>query len=188
MPERPIPSLLRNFSAPVIIDFRYSDRELAFLSSNDADGFNRWEAGQRLATARLLRRTDAVEGGRAPDSLDDDFVEALRAILVDDALSPAFKEQALTLPAESFVGEQRAVVDPQAIRVARRGVMRELGRRLADEWKQAYATQPRRASTRRRRYPPASARCATWRSTTWSKATSRARSTWRASSSRTPPT
>jgi aminopeptidase N len=138
VPGRPIPSLLRGFSAPVIIDFRYSDRELAFLSSNDGDAFNRWEAGQRLATARLMRRTDAVEKGRTPDGLDPDFIGAMRAILLDDALSPAFKEQALTLPAEGFIGEQRTVVNPQAIREARRGVMRELGQRLAGEWNRAY--------------------------------------------------
>lgn len=137
--ERPVPSLLRNFSAPVIVEHRYSDAELAFLSAHDSDGFNRWEAGQRLAIARLMSLTDAVEAGR-PLTLDDSIVTMLRATLLDSALSPAFKAQALLLPAESFIGEQRAVVDPEAIRVARRYAMRELGKRLAADWQATYTS------------------------------------------------
>ncbi len=138
VPERPVPSLLRGFSAPVIVDYRYTDRELAFLSSRDTDAFNRWEAGQRLAMTQLMRLTDAVEAGRALE-FDDAFTDVLQAILDDEALSPAFKEQALTLPAEGFIGEQRAVVDPEAIRVARRHMLGEIGRRLADAWQAVYA-------------------------------------------------
>ena len=153
--ERPVPSLLRNFSAPVIVEHRYSDAELAFLSAHDSDGFNRWEAGQRLAIARLMSLTDAVEAGR-PLTLDDSFITVLRATLLDVALSPAFKAQALLLPAESFIGEQRAVVDPEAIREARRYAMRELGQRLASDWHidlhllALFATNERRVFTRRR--------------------------------------
>ena len=137
--EHPVPSLLRNFSAPVIVEHRYSDAELAFLSAHDSDGFNRWEAGQRLAIARLVSLTDAVEAGR-PLALDDAFITVLRATLLDAALSPAFKAQALLLPAESFIGEQRAVIDPEAIREARRYAMRELGQRLASDWQLTYTS------------------------------------------------
>jgi len=137
--ERPVPSLLRNFSAPVIVEHRYSDADLAFLSAHDSDGFNRWEAGQRLAIARLMSLTDAVEAGR-PLALDDSFIAMLRATLLGEALSPAFKAQALLLPAESFIGEQRTIVDPEAIRQARRYAMRELGRRLAADWQSTYTS------------------------------------------------
>ncbi|HVG04981.1 MAG TPA: aminopeptidase N [Burkholderiaceae bacterium] len=137
--ERPVPSLLRNFSAPVIVEHRYSDAELVFLSAHDSDSFNRWEAGQRLAIARLMALTDAVEAAR-PLSLDDDVVTMLRATLLDSTLSPAFKAQALLLPAESFIGEQRDVVDPEAIRTARRFAMRELGQRLAGDWQATYSS------------------------------------------------
>jgi aminopeptidase N len=64
----------------------------------------------------------------------------LRATLLDSELSPAFKAQALLLPAESFIGEQRAVVDPEAIRQARRYAMRELGRRLSADWQATYVS------------------------------------------------
>ncbi len=71
VPRAPVPSLLRDFSAPVIVEYAYSDDELAFLSAHDSDGFNRWEAVQRLALARLLRLTDEVESGQEPTSIDD---------------------------------------------------------------------------------------------------------------------
>jgi len=135
--EPPVPSLLRNFSAPVVVDYRYTGAELAFLAAHDCDVFNRWEAGQRLAIARLMALADAVEAGR-PLALDESFVATVRATLLNAALSPSFKAQALLLPAESFIGEQRTVIDPEAIRAARRFAMRELGKRLAIDWQTTY--------------------------------------------------
>jgi len=132
-----VPSLLRGFSAPVTVDARLDDRDLAFLAAHDSDPFNRWEAGQKMAIARLMALTDAVEAGR-PFALDESFVDVVRRTLADPGLSPSFKEQALTLPAEGFIGEQRAVIEPGAIRAARRFVQGELGRRLATEWKAVY--------------------------------------------------
>jgi aminopeptidase N len=132
-----VPSLLRGFSAPVAVEANATDAELAFLAARDSDAFNRWEAGQRMAIARLVALTDAVEAGR-PLELDEAFVRVARATLVDPTLPPAFKEQALTLPAEAFIGEQRAVIEPEAIRRARRFALAELGRRLAPDWADAY--------------------------------------------------
>jgi aminopeptidase N len=135
--SEPVPSLLRGFSAPVAMEVDYGDEELAFLAAHDSDPFNRWEAGQRMAIGRLMTLADAAEAGR-PLALDDDYVEVARRTLIDTALSPAFKEQALTLPAESFIGEQRRLIEPEAIRTARRFMLAELGRRLASEWRAAY--------------------------------------------------
>ena len=135
--ERPVPSLLRNFSAPVVVDYPRDDSELVFLACHDPDPFNRWEAGQCLAMTRLMKLSDNSEAGR-PLALDDDFVRVMGALLDDSALSPAFREQLLTLPAEGFIGEQRAVVDPEAIRAARRYMQGELGRRLATRWRAVY--------------------------------------------------
>jgi aminopeptidase N len=132
-----VPSLLRGFSAPVSVDVQLDDSDLAFLAARDSDPFNRWEAGQKMAIARLMALTDAAEAGR-PLALDDAFVDVVRSTLADPGLSPSFKEQALTLPAEGFIGEQRAVIEPGAIRAARRFMHEELGRRLATEWKAAY--------------------------------------------------
>jgi aminopeptidase N len=135
--QRPVPSLGREFSAPVIIDYRFDDADLMFLAAHDADPFNRWEAGQRLAVSRLLRATDAFELRQRP-ALDDAFVEAIRTTLNNSRLAASFRELSLQLPAESFVAEQRAIVDPQAIRDARCFIRRELGARLARDWQAAY--------------------------------------------------
>jgi aminopeptidase N len=90
-----------------------------------------------MAIARLMALADAAEAGR-PLALDEAFVDVARSTLADPRLSPSFKEQALTLPAEGFIGEQRAVIEPGAIRAARRFMHAEVGRRLAAEWKAVY--------------------------------------------------
>ena len=134
----PVPSLLREYSAPVMVEYAYRDDELAFLAANDADAFNRWEAMQRMTVARLMTITDAVETGRELQ-VDPLFVEVLRQTLADDGLSAALREQALQFPAEAFIAEQRAFVDPDAIRQARRFLRIETGRRLAADFHSIYA-------------------------------------------------
>ncbi|WP_189355638.1 aminopeptidase N [Undibacterium squillarum] len=116
--EEPVPSLLRNFSAPVVLHFDYSDAQLAHLLAHDSDPFNRWEAGQRLATRRLVKLTQAVQAGEAL-ALDEMFLEALRNTLNDTTLDPAFRELVLTLPSELVIAEEFDEVDPQAIHTAR---------------------------------------------------------------------
>src|SRR5256885_16226272 len=58
--EEPVPSLLRGFSAPVTLTDGLSDADLLLLLQHDTDPFNRWEAGQRLALARLLASVRGV--------------------------------------------------------------------------------------------------------------------------------
>ncbi|EOA03519.1 aminopeptidase N [Herbaspirillum frisingense GSF30] len=143
--QKPVPSLLRGFSAPVVLQFDYSDAELAFLMAHDSDAFNRWEAGQRLATRRLLNLTVAVQAARqsghvvAVDTVlnnlqhDGALADALRATLQDESLDPAFRELVLTLPSETMIAEQMEVIDPHAIHVARQFLRRSLARELRDE-------------------------------------------------------
>ncbi|PQP00902.1 aminopeptidase N [Massilia phosphatilytica] len=134
--EQPTPSILRDFSAPVILKHGYSDAELVHLFSHDSDPVNRWEAGQRLAMSRLLKLTGQVAGaGNVVDrlDLDDVFIEAMRKILADDTLDPAFREQALLLPTESMIADQMDVVDPLAIHLARQFVRADIGARLRTE-------------------------------------------------------
>ncbi|MFP5391966.1 MAG: aminopeptidase N [Gammaproteobacteria bacterium] len=130
--EAPIPSLLRDFSAPVVLEYDYTDEQLLHLFNHDSDPVNRWEAGQRLAMARLLKLTDAFAKGEEL-ALDDTFIDALRRVLTDDSLDAAFREQALLLPSETMVADQLAVVDPQAIHMARQFVRRSIGQRLRTE-------------------------------------------------------
>ncbi|GAB3459978.1 aminopeptidase N [Massilia terrae] len=132
VPELPVPSLLRDFSAPVVLEYDYRDEDLLHLFSHDSDPVNRWEAGQRLAMERLLKLTaDVTAGSRM--QLDDTFVDAMRKVLTDDALDPAFREQALLLPTENMIAEQTEVVHPLSIHMARQFVRATIGTRLRKE-------------------------------------------------------
>lgn len=130
--EQPTPSILRDFSAPIILDYNYGDADLLHLFNNDSDPVNRWEAGQRLAMGRLLKLTGEAGVG-APLLLDDTFLLAMGKMLSDDTLDPAFREQALLLPSETMVAEQIAVVDPLAIHLARQFVRANIGTRLREQ-------------------------------------------------------
>jgi len=130
--EQPTPSILRDFSAPVVLDYNYGDADLLHLFSHDSDPVNRWEAGQRLAMGRLLKLTGEAGVG-APLLLDDTFLLAMGKMLADDTLDPAFREQCLLLPSETMVAEQIAVVDPLAIHLARQFVRANIGTRLRDQ-------------------------------------------------------
>jgi aminopeptidase N len=130
--EAPTPSILRDFSAPVVLEYDYSDDDLLHLFSHDSDPVNRWEAGQRLAMGRLLKLTAEVTSGSRLQ-LDDTFVDAMRKVLVDESLDPAFREQALLLPTESMIADQTEVVHPLSIHMARQFVRAAIGTRLRKE-------------------------------------------------------
>ncbi len=126
-PSPPVPSLLRRFSAPVIVRYPYTEDELVWLMAHDDDPFNRWEAGQRLAADIVLK------GGGAPSGA---FVEAARKLLGDP--DPAFAAEALALPSEAFLAEQMEVVDPDALHAARNALRRALASALKGELLAAY--------------------------------------------------
>ncbi|MCX5542208.1 aminopeptidase N [Paraburkholderia sp. CNPSo 3076] len=134
---KPLPSLLRNFSAPVIVDYDYGNDELAFLLAHDSDAFNRWEAGQRLATRELLALAGRAAVGH-PLEINDALVDAFRRVLTDESLSPSFRELALMLPSETYLAEQMAESDPAAVHAARQFVRKQLATALQGEWLAAY--------------------------------------------------
>lgn len=135
--EPPLPSLLRNFSAPVIVEYDYTNDELAFLLAHDSDPFNRWEAGQRLATRELLALAARAQAGE-PLTFDDSTVAAFSRVLTDETLSPAFRELALVLPSEAYLAEQMAEADPAAVHAARQFARKRLARALKNEWLAIY--------------------------------------------------
>jgi aminopeptidase N len=125
--QKPVPSLLRGFSAPVILKYPYTEDELLHLMARDDDPFNRWEAGQRLATAAILEK----DGSPSPA-----FIAAARDVLRNP--DPAFAAEVLTLPSESFLAEQMDVVDPERLHEARRRLQRELAGTLRDDFLKTY--------------------------------------------------
>ncbi|HYD37689.1 MAG TPA: aminopeptidase N, partial [Allosphingosinicella sp.] len=110
--ERAVLSMNRGFSAPVIVEAARSAADLAFLSAHDDDPFARYEAMQQLMLDTLLA---AIAGRSDPAGV----VDAVRQTLDDEALDPAFTAEAVLLPSESFIGDQMATVDPEAIHSAR---------------------------------------------------------------------
>jgi aminopeptidase N len=140
----PVPSLLRNFSAPVVLDIEYTDAQLLTLLAHDADAFNRWEAGQRLALRTAINAiADSAYATSASGSFDHqilgtDFIEAMRSVLRNPALDAAFKELVLTLPSETYIAEQLDVVDPQRIHAVREAMREQLALALQADWEQAW--------------------------------------------------
>ncbi len=132
----PVPSLLRGFSAPVVLNIDYTDDQLLHLLAHDSDAFNRWEAGQRLTLRRALRTVQADGPVHAP--LDAAVLQALRAVLHHPTLDAAFKELVLTLPSETYIAEQLAVVDPQRVHAVREAMRDQLAHALHDDWVWAY--------------------------------------------------
>ena len=134
----PVPSLLRGFSAPVILAEPLSDADLLVLLQHDSDPFNRWEAGQRLAMNRLLA---AIRAEIDPHelTLDMPFVAAMRAVLHHAQLDAAFKTLVLELPDENLIAEQLdTAVDPQRIHAVREAMLAQLARNLRDDWVWAF--------------------------------------------------
>lgn len=139
--QKPVPSVLRDFSAPVILDIDYTDAELAFLMAHDSDAFNRWEAGQRLAMRRILTLTESVQINHPlsdAELTENALSRAFRSTLNDTALDPAFRELALTLPSEIVIAEQMEVVDPHAIHAVRQFLRRSMASALRVDWMVAY--------------------------------------------------
>jgi aminopeptidase N len=136
----PVPSILRGFSAPVVLDFEYSDHQLLTLLAHDTDPFNRWEAGQRLA---LKRAVHFIQGHSSPLEvrvLDGAFIDAMRSVLRHPALDAAFKELVLTLPSETYISEQLDVVDPQRVHAVREAMREQMASELAQDWQWAWET------------------------------------------------
>lgn len=134
----PVPSILRGFSAPVVLDFDFSDQQLLTLLAHDTDPFNRWEAGQRLALrAALAAIGDSARDPQAP-VLGESFIGAMRDVLRHPGLDAAFKELVLALPSEGYIAEQLDVVDPQRVHAVREAMRTELATALFADWEAVY--------------------------------------------------
>jgi aminopeptidase N len=139
--ERPVLSLLRGFSAPVLLDFAEDDATLAFRMAHDADPFNRWDAAQRfMERTALALASDAA--ANQPLATPEPFVTAFGKLLADQSLDPAFHAQALALPGEAYLlermGLKNAGADPAALRAALMHLMRDLGQRFLNTWRDTH--------------------------------------------------
>ncbi|SHF56172.1 alanyl aminopeptidase. Metallo peptidase. MEROPS family M01 [Lampropedia hyalina DSM 16112] len=137
IPQPPVPSLLRSFSAPVVLHQSLDDDALETLLQHDSDPFNRWEAGQQWAQRVMLEaiRQPHTEATDAPARLPERLVAALRQILREPQLDAAFKDLVLTLPSENYLAEQLDTVDPQRIHAVRQSLQQQLAQALHDDWR-----------------------------------------------------
>ena len=136
--EEPVPSILRGFSAPVVLDYEYTDAQLLTLLAHDNDPFNRWEAGQRLALRLAINFIASEADATRATVLNDAYIDAMRSVLRHPALDAAFKDLVLTLPSETYIAEQMALVDPQRIHAVREAMRRQLATALHADWHWAY--------------------------------------------------
>lgn len=140
VPSEPVPSLLRGFSAPVLLDIEATDAQLLALLAHDTDPFNRWEAGQRLALRIAIQAIGdtsldvPADGVLQRELLPASFVAAMRDVLRHPALDAAFKELVLALPSEGYIAEQLDVVDPQRVHAVREAMRQQLAVALQPDW------------------------------------------------------
>jgi aminopeptidase N len=138
IPEQPVPSLLRDFSAPVKVKYRYAPAELAVLIAHDTDPYARWEAAQRLSQDCILERVAGVAAGKTME-LPGELADAFGGLLDDRDADPALLAEALVLPTEEYLAEQMDMVDVDGIHAARRFVKAGLAGALSERFRQRYA-------------------------------------------------
>ena len=137
VPEPPVPSLLRNFSAPVKIHYRFTEVELATLIAYDTDPFARWEAAQHFAQDCILEQVEHSARGEEMQ-LNDGLAQAFGGLLDDRSADSALVAEALILPAEDYLAEQMAVVDVDGIHAAREFLRKGLAGALYSQLLERY--------------------------------------------------
>jgi len=144
---KPLPSLLRGFSAPVKLSFPYDRDQLMFLMQHDSDGFNRWDAGQQLAVQVLQEMIGQYQSG-AELVLDPRLVTALGTVLDNEQLDPAMVAEMLSLPGEAYLTEISEVADVDAIHAAREFARLQLAEQLhAPLWRRYQANREQSKAT-----------------------------------------
>ncbi|MGP3593003.1 aminopeptidase N [Vagococcus sp. WN89Y] len=129
---QPVPSLLREFSAPVKLEYNWSDQQLTFLMRHARNDFSRWDAAQSLLATHIKLNVARHQQGQAL-SLPLHVADAFRAILLDEQIDPALAAEILTLPSSGEIAELFDIIDPLAIAAVRDALTRTLAAELADE-------------------------------------------------------
>ncbi|MGD8236521.1 MAG: aminopeptidase N C-terminal domain-containing protein, partial [Chromatiales bacterium] len=131
--RRPVLSLLRDFSAPVKARYDFSAGELMFLLAHDSNGFARWDAAQSLHLQVLESLVANPEAG-----LPEGYLQAIQSVLANRSEDRELLAELLTLPSESYIGDQMNVIDVDAIHTARSGLMRRIARELRQDFLSVY--------------------------------------------------
>lgn len=135
--SRPVPSLLREFSAPVKLDYNYTDEQLAFLMQHASNEFSRWDAAQQLINNYVKINVAHYQKGEAL-VLPEPVVDAFRGVLLSDSIDPALVALILTLPSENELAELFTVIDPVAIHEVVNFIHHHLAVEMHDELLSVY--------------------------------------------------
>ncbi len=134
---RPVPSLLRGFSAPVKLRYDYAPADLLLLMSADSDGFNRWSAAQQLAVNELNTLIKQAIDGEAL-SVNSQLAHGFKTLLSDASLDPAMVALVLALPSQAYLSELANPIYPAAIKQARQYLKAQLANTLAEDFERVY--------------------------------------------------
>ncbi|WP_434525235.1 aminopeptidase N [Photorhabdus asymbiotica] len=137
VPSLPVPSLLREFSAPVKLDYKFSDEQLVFLMKYARNEFSRWDAAQSLM-ANYIKLNVIRYQQKQPFELPMHVVDAFRSVLLDKDLDPALAALILALPSGSEIAELFTIIDPPAIHEVLEATTRTLAQEMADEFAAVY--------------------------------------------------
>ncbi len=129
VPEKPVPSILRQFSAPVKLKTPLTDGDLLFLMANDSDGFNRWDAGQTYLQRLILARQRTL-----PEALFGAFGK----LIADKTADKALIAKALTLPSENYLAQLQDVIDVDGVHAARKLIISSVGKKYRAELQKLY--------------------------------------------------
>ncbi len=137
VPEAPVPSLLRGFSAPVKVVFDFDERELALLAAHDSDPVGRWDAAQRMYAGAIMREAERRRAGHAL-TLAPTLSAVVSTLLSDRSSDPALVALALRLPRLSILADQQTPIDVDNTHAARMFVLAALGREFGDSFARVY--------------------------------------------------
>ncbi|WP_421780366.1 aminopeptidase N [Kiloniella litopenaei] len=135
--QHPVPSLNRNFSAPIKLSTKYSTEDLRFLMGHDKDAFSRWDAAQTYASRLMLKMVKSVQDGDVVE-FDHQYADALALNIADKSLDPAFLAQILALPSIDYVTEQMEVADFAAVEKVRSVFKVGIAKALFEQFKELY--------------------------------------------------
>ncbi|HCH2130102.1 aminopeptidase N [Vibrio parahaemolyticus] len=137
--EQPVPSLLREFSAPVKLEYDYSDAELIFLMKHATNDFARWDASQMLLAKYIRQNVTNVQTG-SEVQLSEDLIDAFRGVLLDENLEPAFIAQVFSLPSINEITGWYKQIDVDAVNTVLNSITVSLSAALEDELSATYHT------------------------------------------------
>ncbi|MFL0992527.1 aminopeptidase N [Vibrio parahaemolyticus] len=137
--EQPVPSLLREFSAPVKLEYDYSDAELIFLMKHATNDFARWDASQMLLAKYIRQNVNNVQTG-SEVQLSEDLIDAFRGVLLDENLEPAFIAQVFSLPSINEITGWYKQIDVDPVDTVLNSITVSLSAALEDELSATYHT------------------------------------------------